>query len=171
MFHFWNMTFTWSWLVSTSLHHLSFDFMLVHVNASTPFKKVFQKNISFFPTSCLKMSNFFTFEWPPSAQKRLLSKKTLHGKNATFIESRTSTECKDVFSKSLVWSAKKLIEVKKLFHIWSNGLNCYQNQHTYEKPLQCECFTNTSKFIKAYSMITSISDRINVKINVLSVIS
>jgi len=70
--------------------------------------------------------------------------------NATFIESRNTTECNDVSCKSFVPSAKKLFEVKILFNIWNNGSNRYHNQHGYENPLQCKCFTKivVSKFIK-----------------------
>jgi len=48
--------------------------------------------------------------------------------NATFIESRNTSECYDVFYKSLVRPAKKLFEVKFLFYFWNNPYNWYQNQ-------------------------------------------
>jgi len=63
--------------------------------------------------------------------------------NATFIYSGSTTECNDVFCKSLMLSADKLFED-------NNGSNQYHNQHLYENPLQCKCLTKiiVSKFIK-----------------------
>jgi len=39
---------------------------------------------------------------------------------------------------------------KFLFHFWNNGPNWYQDQHPYENPLECKCFTKivASKYVK-----------------------
>ena len=122
---------------------------LVNVNASMPFKNVFHKHILFFPTGCLKISNFSHL-----SDLVLLSNadsaKNNTVVNATFIQCRNNAECNHVFCKFFCDLQRNDLKWKVLFHFWNNRPNRYQNQHLYENPLQCKCFIKiiVRKFIK-----------------------
>jgi len=109
LFHFWNMTFTWSTLVSTS---------------SIPFIEYFQKLLFVLPAASKcqifsHLSGLHLLSNADSAKNNLMV-------NATFIESRNTTECIDALRESLVQSAKKLFEVKAFvpfFEQWSKPVS------------------------------------------------
>ena len=87
-------------------------FMITFMQACLP---------NFFPC-CLKMSNIFTFEWPPFAQWA----KEIFMINVTFIESGNTSESIDAFYKSFAWPAKKLFEVDifvPLLEQWSKPVS------------------------------------------------